>query len=73
VRKTVSRVLSIALALAFCASSSGFAQAGPAAGGFETNSKKTRKAYLKQQKHQQKKFNKDAKKQQKDLKKQSEA
>jgi histidinol phosphatase-like PHP family hydrolase len=69
VRKTVSRVLSIALALGFFASSGGFAHASPGAGGFETNSKKTRKAYLKHQKMHQKKFNKNAKKQQKELRK----
>ena len=71
-RKTVSRVVSIALALGLCASSGGFAHASPGAGGFETNSKKTRKAYLHHQKKQQKKFSKNAKKQEKDLKNQHE-
>jgi hypothetical protein len=73
VRKTVSRVLSIALALGLWGSVGGSALASPGAGGFDTNSKKTRKAYLHHQKKQQKKFSKDAKKQQKDLKKQHEA
>jgi hypothetical protein len=73
VRKTVSRVLSIALAVGLCASLGGFAHASPGAGGFEANSKNSRKAYLKHQKKQQKKFNKQSKKSQKQIKKQHEA
>jgi hypothetical protein len=70
VRKTVSRVLSITLALGLCASSGGSAHASPGAGGFEANSRNTRKTYLKHQKKQQKKFNKESKKSQKQIKKQ---
>jgi hypothetical protein len=70
VRKTVSRVLSIALALGLCVSSGGFAHAGAGAGGFEANSKNSRKSYLKHQKKQKKQFNKESKKSQKQIKKQ---
>ena len=72
-RKTVSRVLSIALAVGLCVSSGGFAHASPAQGATQTNPSKTRKAYLKHQKKQQKKFNKQSKKSQKQIKKQHEA
>ena len=69
-RKTVSRVLSIALALGLCVSSGGFAHAGTGAGGFEANSKNSRKSYLKHQRKQKKKFSKESKKSQKQIKKQ---
>jgi hypothetical protein len=50
-----------------------FAHATSTQGAPQTNSSKTRKAYLKHQKTEQKKFKKDAKKSQKQIKKQHDA
>jgi hypothetical protein len=72
VTKIAARLLLVILSMTLLASPV-IAHASPGQDAPHTNPSKTRKAYLKHQKTEQKKFKKDAKKSQKQIKKQHEA